>query len=93
MNTRIWAAALAAVVGAVACSDITFEGGGPITLTLTADRTTAAKGQVLAEHRVAALVRLLRAIKQDQVTAALMEEFQSGAKSPRSPWEHTGRTS
>lgn len=50
---------------------------------------TAAKGKVLAEHRVAALVRLLRAIKQDQVTAALMAEFQGAARNPRSPWEHT----
>ena len=44
-RTRIGAAALVAALGAVACSEITFEGGGPITLTLTADRTTAAKGQ------------------------------------------------
>jgi hypothetical protein len=35
------------------------------------------------------LVRLLRAVKQDQVTAALVAEFQRGAKSPRSSGEYT----
>lgn len=45
IRTSIWAAALAAAVWAAACSSITFEGGGPVSLTLTADRTTVAKGQ------------------------------------------------
>ncbi|NJD19978.1 MAG: hypothetical protein FIA95_11950 [Gemmatimonadetes bacterium] len=37
------AVALAAVLAA--CSDVTFEGGGPLTIKLIADRTTASVGQ------------------------------------------------
>lgn len=41
-----WVAAIAAVVaGAGACSNVTFEGGGPVSIELTADRTTAKTGQ------------------------------------------------
>ena len=50
---------------------------------------TAAKGQALAEQQVAALVRLLRAARQDQGTAELRAGSQDEAVSPRSPWEHT----
>lgn len=36
--------ALLAVPAWLACSEVTFEGGGPLSFTLTADRTTAAPG-------------------------------------------------
>ncbi|MEW6752340.1 MAG: creatininase family protein [Candidatus Latescibacterota bacterium] len=50
---------------------------------------TAEKGQVLLEHQVEAMVRLLRAVKEDRTTPALMREFAAGVRRPRSPWEHT----
>lgn len=49
------------------------------------------KGKVLAEYHVEALVRLLQAIKADEVTQELMWEFMEGTKKPCSPWEHTRR--
>lgn len=39
------AVATLALAASAACSDITFEGGGPLTLELTADRTSANVGQ------------------------------------------------
>jgi len=41
------ALALLTVAASAACSDVTFEGGGPLTLTLTADRTSASVDQAV----------------------------------------------
>jgi hypothetical protein len=38
-------AAIALAVAAAACSEVTFEGGGPVSITLNADKTTAKVGQ------------------------------------------------
>ncbi len=35
---------LVAILGLAACSDITFQGGGPVTISLTADRTAVPAG-------------------------------------------------
>lgn len=48
--------------------------------------STAQKGRVLLADRVEAMVRLLQAVKRDQVTAALLAQFHAGARSPRSPY-------
>lgn len=37
-------AVLLAVLAAAGCRDVTFEGGGPLTVTLTADKTSVAAG-------------------------------------------------
>jgi creatinine amidohydrolase len=47
---------------------------------------TAQKGRVLLEDRVAAMVRLLAAVKRDEVTGPLLAEFYAGARSPTSPY-------
>jgi creatinine amidohydrolase len=46
---------------------------------------TAAKGQTLLEHKAAALVRLIQAVKADQVTPELVDEFIRARKDPGSP--------
>jgi len=43
-RAKAWTAMLAVVLGAAACSDLTFEGGGPVSITLTATPTTVATG-------------------------------------------------
>ncbi len=43
ISRAVVATVLAAALGA--CTDVTFEGGGPLTFELTADRTTARTGQ------------------------------------------------
>ena len=40
--------ALLAVPAWLACSEVTFEGGGPVSITLTADRTAAAPGDSIS---------------------------------------------
>jgi len=47
MSTRaaVWAAVAAVALGATACSEATFEGGAPVRIDLTADRTSAKVGQ------------------------------------------------
>ena len=47
-----------------------------------ASRATAEKGRRLAEARVADLVALLRAVKEDSVTPELMGEFLEGSRHP-----------
>ena len=51
-----------------------------------ASKATAEKGRVMSEHRVTALVALIKAIKEDGVTAELMEQFSRGAESPSPPY-------
>ena len=43
----VWTAIIA-MVAAGACSEVTFEGGGPLSITLISDRTTAKTGQNIA---------------------------------------------
>jgi hypothetical protein len=43
-NAAVWTAIIA-MVAAGACSEVTFEGGGPVSITLISDRTTATTGQ------------------------------------------------
>ena len=43
----VWVAILA-MAAAGACSDVSFEGGGPVLVTLISDRTTATTGQNIA---------------------------------------------
>ncbi len=43
-NAAVWAAVIALVVMG-ACREVTFEGGAPVSITLTSDRTTAKIGQ------------------------------------------------
>jgi hypothetical protein len=43
----VWTAAIA-MVAAGACSEVSFEGGGPVSITLISDRTTATTGQNIA---------------------------------------------
>lgn len=47
---------------------------------------TAQKGRVLLEDRVAAMARLLAAVKRDEVTGPLLAEFYAAARSPTSPY-------
>lgn len=51
-----------------------------------ASKASAEKGQVMCEHRVTALAKLIRAVKEDEVTEELMEQFALGVKEPRSPY-------
>ena len=46
-SASVWAAIIA-MVAAGACSEVTFEGGGPVKITLISDRTTAKTGQNIA---------------------------------------------
>ena len=46
-NAAVWSAIIAVVV-AGACSEVTFEGGGPVSITLISDRATATTGQSIA---------------------------------------------
>jgi creatinine amidohydrolase len=50
-----------------------------------ASKATAEKGKVLAEARVAGLVELIKAVKQDDVSPGLLEEFLEGKRNPTSP--------
>lgn len=50
-----------------------------------ASKATAEKGRVMAEERVEAVVRLLRAVKEDQVSPGLQAEFQRGQQTPTPP--------
>jgi len=47
---------------------------------------TAEKGKILVEHRVNDLVELIRVIKADEATGAMMREFQGAALQPINPW-------
>ena len=42
----VWTAVIAMAAGA--CSEVSFEGGGPVSITLISDRTTATTGQNIA---------------------------------------------
>lgn len=44
-RAKSWAAVLAVIALSAACSDVTFEGGGPVSISLTADRASAVVGQ------------------------------------------------
>jgi len=48
-----------------------------------ASKATAEKGKVLTEARVEALVRIIRAVKEDATTPALLAEFLAGRQRPR----------
>lgn len=48
---------------------------------------TAEKGKILIERRVDDLVELIRVIKADEATGAMMREFQGAALRPVNPWE------
>ncbi len=46
ISAKWWAAALTVALAASAgCSDVTFEGGSPVTISLSADRATASVGE------------------------------------------------
>ena len=47
---------------------------------------TAEKGKILVERRVDDLVELIRVIKADEATGAMMREFQGAALQPINPW-------
>jgi creatinine amidohydrolase/Fe(II)-dependent formamide hydrolase-like protein len=51
-----------------------------------ASKATAEKGKALAEARVDALVKLVRAVKNDEVTEGLIDEFLQGVDDPENPW-------
>ncbi len=51
-----------------------------------ASKATAEKGKALAEARVEGLVELIRAVKNDEVTACLIGEFVQGRSEPKNPW-------
>jgi creatinine amidohydrolase len=46
---------------------------------------TAEKGKVLVEYKIQAFAELIRAVKADEVTPGLVEEFNSRMKEPKSP--------
>lgn len=47
---------------------------------------TSEKGKILIERRVDDLVELIRVIKADEATGAMMREFQGAALQPVNPW-------
>jgi len=47
-----------------------------------ASKATAAKGQVMIQHRIAALVKAIRAVKADDVTPQLLAEFLRAQQRP-----------
>ena len=47
---------------------------------------TAEKGKILVERRVDDLVELIRVVKADEATGAMMREFQGAALRPVNPW-------
>jgi creatinine amidohydrolase len=47
--------------------------------------STAEKGEIMLQHEVAALIRLIRAVKADEVTPALMKEFLERKQNPQPP--------
>lgn len=49
------------------------------------DKATAEKGRVIAERRVAALVRLIHAVKADTITPVLQAEFAARQRHPTAP--------
>ncbi len=51
-----------------------------------ASKATAEKGKALAEARVGALVKLIKAVKDDEVTEGLIDEFVQGTDEPKNPW-------
>lgn len=53
---------------------------------------TAEKGQVILAHEVEALVELIRAVKADEITPGLVQEFVARKQNPRSPnfWRRGG---
>jgi hypothetical protein len=55
-------------------------------------RATAEKGAELMKLRVDSVVRALRAIKTDQVTPELLEEFLAAAEKPELPDHWTEAT-
>ncbi|HBX68277.1 MAG TPA: hypothetical protein DEH25_02515 [Chloroflexi bacterium] len=46
---------------------------------------TAEKGQIMLEHEVEALVKLIRAVKADEVTPGLLREFVERKQHPKAP--------
>lgn len=57
-----------------------------------ASKSTADKGKLILEHEVDALVALIRAVKDDTVTAGLIDEFVQGKNKPKAPgyWTDQG---
>lgn len=51
-----------------------------------ASKATAEKGKALAEARVEGLVKLVRAVKNDEVTEGLIDDFLQGVDEPKNPW-------
>jgi len=47
---------------------------------------TAEKGKVLNDARVEPLIRLIKAVKEDEVTPGLLEQFNRGGENPKSPY-------
>ncbi|MDF1514375.1 MAG: creatininase family protein [Anaerolineae bacterium] len=50
-----------------------------------ASRATAEKGEQLAQRRVAGLVKLIRAVKEDQITPELLEQYLKRKNAPAAP--------
>lgn len=48
---------------------------------------TPEKGKVMLDLYVENLITLIRAVKDDTITAEMMKEFRSAAEAPRSPWD------
>jgi creatinine amidohydrolase len=46
---------------------------------------TPEKGKVLVDYEIEALARLIKAVKEDQITPGLVEEFNQRSKAPKSP--------
>jgi len=51
-----------------------------------ARRATAEKGRIIQEERVAALAKLYRAIKADDVTPGVIEQHEAMARDPQPPY-------
>lgn len=79
--------ALAVAVGAAACNEITFEGGGPISLTLAVDKTTAAKGQDVT-FTYAATGELIEGVTLDFGDGVADTAFTLGAQSASGRFVH-----
>lgn len=56
-----------------------------------ATKAHASKGKAMAEHRVAAVVKIIRAVKDDSVAPALQREFLARMKKPSSPYSRKQR--
>ena len=86
-KAKSWIVLVALAVGATACSDLTFEGGGPVSITLTATPTTVATGtDVTFTYDIAG--EFLDGVTLDYGDGAADTAYAQGAQSAHGKFVH-----